>query len=1107
MKLLNRYEYSPKTDMIGKGAFARVYKAFDRKLNRPVALKIYRTSELSERYNPIAEIQKVSDLDHPNICRYMDIDEIELENTFGETEQIQICVMELLDGGNIAAYYHTSNDPELLKKFIVDVLHGLMYLHKKGIIHRDIKPTNILIKQTENGPVAKITDFGISKISDAADGHSSALIVSIPYLAPEQLNPQKYAINENIAFNLDLWTLGVALYEILTGVNLFRKNEKETPEETMLNIQSLDIAEKIKSVPQPFRTFISRCLIRDAKLRIKSADLLIPVIMGDYPEETVPEKVSIFIEETVVPTAEVLVAEIEPEYVPAIITLAVPEIEEGSDAAPFVAKEDGPEEPTADIEAEPVTAKADIPQEPKADIDATELVVKTEMPDEVKDDMDSTQVIEKTDFPEDKQADIDATQVIAKPNSIQEQALDIDATQVIKKSNITQEQIADIDATQVIAKTDIDATQIIAKADPDATQLISKPDLDATQLIAKTEIDATQLISNPDNKKSGTGHMKETETDDHTKLLKNQIPIDPGSEDQTRILYGTVPDTTTTNVSERKERPILLFSRYEYVPNTDLIGRGGFSRVYKGYDQKLDRWVALKVYKTGEFSDRYSPISEIRRVINLDHSNICRYLDIEEIEKLNHFGENEKMQVCVMELLDGGNFAEYYRSNRDPEILKKLIRDILYGLSYLHKNGIIHRDIKPANILIKRTIEGPVAKITDFGISKISDSVNNNSSSALIVSIPYMAPEQLNPKKYGINEKISYNLDLWSLGVTIYEVYTGDVLFKNSEQDNSEQIMNNIMAPGLPEKINQLPEPFRNVVAHCIMKNANERVKKAEELLVLLSADISPARIPYDTGENPEHITSILPLKNKETYDDEIKTTVNDTERRERNVILSETAELTPKKPVARLNYLKISVGIGILFILLIVFLYIRSSRMEQIIKNTQTYNDTHHLVKVLPKVTDTVREKEPVIPQAEIPKDTTAHSETPNPNKVAVHKTEVPVTRTDVPATKADPAATKKKEHTPVQKSQEPKTEAAPVANGAQKCILELTTTKTCTIKLNSMDIGTLEPGKTMKVYLKQGAYLLQATSVSNTSSVYNGNLQIGPDNINTVAKIKIPL
>ena len=252
--------------------------------------------------------------------------------------------------------------------------------------------------------------------------HSSALIVSIPYLAPEQLNPQKYAINENIAFNLDLWTLGVAVYEILTGVNLFRKDEKETPEETMLNIQSLDIAEKIKTVPQPFRTFISQCLVRDAKLRVKSAELLIPVIMGDYPEETVPEKVSIFIEETVVPPAEVLVTEIEPEYIPAIITLAVPEAV--ADASPILVVAD-----------EKITEeeKKDIPQEQTSNIDATELVEKAEMPEEVKDDFDSTQLIEKVDIPEEEKADIDATQVIAKAEMHEEEKDDIDATQVIEK--------------------------------------------------------------------------------------------------------------------------------------------------------------------------------------------------------------------------------------------------------------------------------------------------------------------------------------------------------------------------------------------------------------------------------------------------------------------------------------------------------------------------------------------------------------------------------------------------------------------------------------------------------------------------------------------------
>ena len=75
---------------------------------------------------------------------------------------------------------------------------------------------------------------------------------------------------------------------------------------------------------------------------------------------------------------------------------------------------------------------------------------------------------------------------------------------------------------------------------------------------------------------------------------------------------------------------MLLFNRYEYDAKADLIGRGGFSRVYKAKDNKLNRWVALKIYKTSDLAERYSPIAEIQRVINLEHPNICRYIDIEE---------------------------------------------------------------------------------------------------------------------------------------------------------------------------------------------------------------------------------------------------------------------------------------------------------------------------------------------------------------------------------------------------------------------------------------------------------------------------------------------
>jgi serine/threonine protein kinase len=406
----------------------------------------------------------------------------------------------------------------------------------------------------------------------------------------------------------------------------------------------------------------------------------------------------------------------------------------------------------------------------------------------------------------------------------------------------------------------------------------------------------------------------------------------------------------TTPKSEKEHTRITLFNRYDYYPVVDLIGKGGFSRVYKAFDQKLSRWVALEIYKTSEFSDRYSPIAEIKRVINLDHSNICRYLDIEEIEKVNPFGETEKIQVCVMELLDSGNFSEYFNNTgRDLNVMKKLLQDVLHGISYLHKNGIIHRDIKPANILIKKTVEGPVAKITDFGISKLSDSVNNNTSSALIVSIPYMAPEQLNAKKYGINEKISSNLDLWSLGVTIYEVITGKVLFKNNEQDSSEQIMANIMAPELPDKINELSEPFRTIVTYCMIKNANERAQKTEELLVILnsSGKLEPA-VPIIPAQPSETIIKTAsPVK--APYNEEIKKTENsisipekpDEQVSKRKIRIALDSPEIEKRAKKQISVLKICIAAASVLLLIASFFYFTVSNNEKKSTNKITDKDS----------------------------------------------------------------------------------------------------------------------------------------------------------------------
>lgn len=156
------------------------------------------------------------------------------------------------------------------------------------------------------------------------------------------------------------------------------------------------------------------------------------------------------------------------------------------------------------------------------------------------------------------------------------------------------------------------------------------------------------------------------------------------------------------------------------------------------------------------------------------------------VDSISPFGEEENHQVGVIEYLDGGDLQIQLREH--PKHIKKLLIDILHGLAFLHRNGIIHRDLKPQNILIKNTLDGPIA-ITDFGISKQVDG-NHTSSSLLMGTVEYMAPEQFSPKRYGINGKISTNLDLWGFRLITYQLLMDESLFgSRSRQISAEQVI------------------------------------------------------------------------------------------------------------------------------------------------------------------------------------------------------------------------------------------------------------------------------------------------------------------------------
>lgn len=268
--------------------------------------------------------------------------------------------------------------------------------------------------------------------------------------------------------------------------------------------------------------------------------------------------------------------------------------------------------------------------------------------------------------------------------------------------------------------------------------------------------------------------------------------------------------------------------RYQYDAQNDLLGKGGFSTVYKAKDRLLDRFVALKFFKNQELH-KYDVLTEIRKVIQLEHPNITRYFDVATLENRTVHGEVEKVQVGVMEYINSGDIKIYLKNH--PEQFDNLIVQVLNGIQYLHNNSIIHRDLKPQNILVKVQNDAVTAKITDFGISKLIDSTSTTTQS-LLGTLAYMAPEQLDPKHFGIDGKTNTNLDFWSFGILLYDLLTGMHPFIDNNSNTAEQIMRNILMGDIANKIASIKNPvYREMLEKCLVKDANKRVKNARELL------------------------------------------------------------------------------------------------------------------------------------------------------------------------------------------------------------------------------------------------------------------------------------
>lgn len=264
---------------------------------------------------------------------------------------------------------------------------------------------------------------------------------------------------------------------------------------------------------------------------------------------------------------------------------------------------------------------------------------------------------------------------------------------------------------------------------------------------------------------------------------------------------------------------IVLGDRYKII---ELVGVGGMALVYKAEDLILKRLVAVKVLKEQfvkdeEFSNQFE--LEAQSAASLSHPNIVNVYDVGSEDQ-----GDKRYHYIVMEYINGKTLKDHivekgHLSNLE---LIEYSKQIAAALEAAHKKNIVHRDIKPQNIMI--TDEG-IVKVTDFGIARISTSATITYTSSILGTVHYISPEQAKGKY------IDNKSDLYSLGIVMYEMSTGEVPFdaENSVGIALKHIQDRVVPPRIHNP--ELTLRINDIILKCLEKNPADRFQSATALM------------------------------------------------------------------------------------------------------------------------------------------------------------------------------------------------------------------------------------------------------------------------------------
>lgn len=283
----------------------------------------------------------------------------------------------------------------------------------------------------------------------------------------------------------------------------------------------------------------------------------------------------------------------------------------------------------------------------------------------------------------------------------------------------------------------------------------------------------------------------------------------------------------------------VLDNRYEI---QSLIGVGGMAYVYKAKCRRLDRLVAIKVLKP-EYTSDYDVIkrfkNESNAVARLSHNNIVNVYDV---------SSDQGVEYMVMELIEGLPFKQYLinKGKLTWEETAFFVIQIAEALEHAHSRGIIHQDIKPHNIML--IVQDGTLKVADFGIAHLETDNETKVISEALGSLHYVSPEQAK------GNKIDNRTDIYSLGVVMYEMVTGNVPYEGESAVSI--VMQHINGmPVLPTTVSDIPKAAEEIILKAMSPYVENRFANAREIITAIQ----------EVQENPNKIFAFGTQENDET--------------------------------------------------------------------------------------------------------------------------------------------------------------------------------------------------------------------------------------------------